>query len=48
MSILTAVRRSAFALVAAGVVALYLRVKGGESSPPLEGGWRELSGPDLR
>lgn len=44
----TAVRRSIAALLAAGFVALVLRLRGVEQTPPLEGGWRELSGPDLR
>jgi hypothetical protein len=44
----TAVRRSVAALIAAAGIALLLRLRGSEETPPLEGGWRELSGPDLR
>lgn len=45
---LTAVQRGLAALFAAGAVAMYLRLRGAEHTPPLEGGWRELSGPELR
>jgi hypothetical protein len=45
---MAAVRRGVAALVTAGAIALYLRLRGAEETPPLEGGWRELSGPDLR
>lgn len=46
---LRAVRRSIFALGAAGVIALWLKFRGNDDmTPPEEGGWRELSGPDLK
>ncbi|HET7488638.1 MAG TPA: hypothetical protein VFJ85_11970 [Acidimicrobiales bacterium] len=35
------------ALCGAGLVVGFLRLKGGER-PAVHGGWRELSGPDLR
>jgi hypothetical protein len=44
----TALRRSVAALFAAAGIALLLRLRSSETTPPLEGGWRELSGPDLR
>jgi hypothetical protein len=31
----------------AAIVATVLRVRGGGEAPAREGGWRELSGPDL-
>ena len=36
------------ALGAAGVIAGFLRLRGTGGTPPQGGGWRELSGPDLR
>jgi hypothetical protein len=36
------------ALTAAGVVAVIVRFRGSEAPPSQGGGWRELSGPDLR
>ncbi len=45
---LTAIRRSLLALVAAGLVAGYMKLRGGEVTPSHGGGWRELSGPDLK
>ncbi len=45
---LSAIRRTIVALGAAGLVALVIKLQGGESAPPLEGGWRELEGPDFR
>ncbi len=41
-------RRSLVALSAAGAIAGILRLRGGSATPPQGGGWRELSGPDLR
>jgi hypothetical protein len=41
-------RRALLALAAAGVVAGVLRLRGTGGAPPQAGGWRELSGPDLR
>jgi hypothetical protein len=44
-----AVRRSLFALSLTGLVALFLRFQGeNKATTPHQGGWRELSGPDLR
>ncbi len=37
-----------FALGLAGFIAAVLRVRGTGGVPPQDGGWRELSGPDLR
>jgi hypothetical protein len=36
------------ALVTAGVVAGVLRLRGTGGVPPQDGGWRELTGPELR
>ena len=41
-------RRALAALGVAGVVATALRLRGSGGVPPQSGGWRELSGPDLR
>ena len=41
-------RRSLVALSAAGAIAGILRLRGATATPPQGGGWRELSGPDLR
>jgi len=41
-------RRALLAIGLAGVIAVVLRVRGTGGSPPQSGGWRELSGPDLR
>jgi hypothetical protein len=41
-------RRALIALGLAAVVAAILRVRGSGGTPPQSGGWRELSGPDLR
>ncbi|HVM07667.1 MAG TPA: hypothetical protein VM345_04320 [Acidimicrobiales bacterium] len=43
-----AIRRAIAALVTAGLVAAVLRLRGTGGTPPQGGGWRELSGPDLR
>lgn len=40
-------RRALLALGVAGVIAAVLRLRGSGGSPPQQGGWRELSGPDL-
>ena len=40
-------RRALVALGLAGLVAVVLRVRGSGGTPPQQGGWRELSGPDL-
>jgi hypothetical protein len=41
-------RRALVALGIAGLVAAVLRLRGSGGIPPQQGGWRELSGPDLR
>ncbi|MEO7428692.1 MAG: hypothetical protein ABIY48_04840 [Acidimicrobiales bacterium] len=41
-------RRALLALGLAGMVAAVLRLRGTGGTPPKDGGWRELSGPDLR
>jgi hypothetical protein len=41
-------RRVVLALGLAGLVAALLRLRGTGGAPPEDGGWRELSGPDLR
>ncbi|MBW3557055.1 MAG: hypothetical protein KY454_09005 [Actinobacteria bacterium] len=43
-----ALRRAAAALAAAGVIAGVLRLRGTGGVPPQSGGWRELTGPELR
>ncbi|MEO7572972.1 MAG: hypothetical protein ABIX10_11115 [Acidimicrobiales bacterium] len=40
-------RRALVALGLAGIIAAVLRVRGSGGTPPQQGGWRELSGPDL-
>jgi hypothetical protein len=42
------VRRALVALGVAGIIAAALRLRGSGGTPPQGGGWRELSGPDLR
>ncbi|MGH9285045.1 MAG: hypothetical protein ACRD0M_05115 [Acidimicrobiales bacterium] len=41
-------RRGLVVVMAAGLVAAAMRVRGSGGVPPQDGGWRELSGPDLR
>ena len=41
-------RRASFALGAMGLVATVLRLRGTGGTPPQTGGWRELTGPELR
>ncbi len=41
-------RRAIAALGAAAVLAAAIRLRGTGGVPPQTGGWRELSGPDLR
>ena len=41
------VRRALVALGLAALVAAVLRVRGSGGTPPQQGGWRELSGPEL-
>jgi hypothetical protein len=43
-----ALRRTLLALGVAGRVAGVLRLRGSGGVPPQGGGWRELTGPDLR
>jgi hypothetical protein len=45
---MTLLRRAIVALGLAGLIAAVLRVRGSGGTPPQEGGWRELSGPELR
>lgn len=42
------IRRAVVALGVAGLVAVAVRLRGTGGVPPQTGGWRELSGPDLR
>jgi hypothetical protein len=42
------VRRIVVALGIAALVAAVLRLRGSGGTPPQEGGWRELTGPDLQ
>jgi hypothetical protein len=41
-------RRALIAVGIAGLIAALLRLRGSGGTPPQEGGWRELTGPDLR
>jgi hypothetical protein len=41
-------RRVLVVLGLAGLIAALLRLRGTGGTPPEDGGWRELSGPDLR
>lgn len=41
-------RRALLAIGLAGLVAAVVRLRGVGGSPPQDGGWRELTGPDLR
>ena len=41
-------RRALVAVGLAGLVAAVLRLRGSGGVPPQQGGWRELSGPELR
>ena len=45
---MTALRRAFVALGLAGLVAAALRLRGTGGTPPQSGGWRELSGPELK
>ena len=40
-------RRAIVALGLAGMAAVVLRLRGSGGTPPQQGGWRELSGPNL-
>ena len=48
VAVLKMIRRGLLALGVAGLVAGFLRLRGSGGVPPQGGGWRELSGPDLR
>lgn len=41
-------RRFSAAIGIMGIIAAVLRLRGTGGTPPQSGGWRELSGPDLR
>lgn len=41
-------RRALVALGIAGFIAAVLRIRGTGGTPPQQGGWRELSGPELK
>jgi hypothetical protein len=41
-------RRAALAVALGGVIGVVLRFRGSTETPPQQGGWRELDGPDLR
>lgn len=45
---MTLLRRALVALGMAGLIAAVLRLRGSGGVPPKTGGWRELSGPELR
>ncbi len=40
-------RKALIAIGLAGLVATILRLRGTGGTPPQDGGWRELSGPEL-
>ena len=42
------IRRAALALTLAGIATAAIKLRGGGEVPPQGGGWRELSGADLR
>jgi hypothetical protein len=48
VTVVKALRRAAYALGIAAVIAGALRLRGSGGVPPQGGGWRELTGPDLR
>ncbi|WP_208029375.1 MULTISPECIES: hypothetical protein [Rhabdothermincola] len=41
------VRKALIAVGLAGIVAAILRLRGTGGTPPKDGGWRELAGPEL-
>ena len=41
------IRKALAALAIAGLLAAVLRLRGSGGTPPQEGGWRELTGPEL-
>ncbi len=44
----TLFRRALVAIGVAGFIAAVLRLRGSGGTPVRDGGWRELTGPDLR
>jgi hypothetical protein len=44
---LALLRRALIAVGIAGLVAAVLRLRGTGGTPPQQGGWRELTGPEL-
>ena len=46
--VMAVLRRALVALGIAGLIAAVLRLRGSGGTPPQQGGWRELSGPDLQ
>ena len=46
--VMALLRRALVALGIAALIAAVLRVRGSGGTPPQDGGWRELSGPDLQ
>ncbi len=47
-AIVKSFRRAVLALGVTGFVAAVLRLRGSGGVPPQSGGWRELTGPELR
>ncbi|HSL59372.1 MAG TPA: hypothetical protein VK866_16105 [Acidimicrobiales bacterium] len=45
---MTMIRRALVSLGVAALIAAVLRLRGSGGVPPQDGGWRELSGPELR
>jgi len=45
---LLTLRRSIIAVAAAGLAAAFVRSRGNPDTPPQDGGWRELTGPELK
>jgi hypothetical protein len=48
VTLVKAFRRALLALAVAGIAAGIARLRGSGGVPPQSGGWRELSGPELR
>lgn len=46
-AVMTLIRRAFVALGFAAILAAVLRLRGSGGVPPQQGGWRELSGPEL-
>jgi hypothetical protein len=44
----TLLRRALLAIGIGGMIAAIVRLRGSGGVPPRQGGWRELSGPDMR